>query len=156
MTLRIQRLVNVAMVLITWLTIPLLGSRNIKRFLPASILIVVIDGISIQIGKKLKWWVFYNKPKSYLFGEFPFSIGPFFVSSLWTLKWAYGNFKKFILLNAIINVIFAFPVANFARKFRYYTLVRLTNFQFFLNFISKAFLLYGIQYLFEPKDKRKF
>jgi hypothetical protein len=67
MTIRIQRLVNVAMVLITWLTIPLLGSRNIKRFLPASILIVVIDGISIQIGKKLKWWVFYNKPKSYLF-----------------------------------------------------------------------------------------
>jgi hypothetical protein len=144
------------MVLITWLTLPLLGSRNIKRYLPASILIVVIDGISIQIGKKLKWWVFYNKPKSYLFGEFPFSIGPFFVSSLWTLKWAYGNFKKFILLNAIINVIFAFPVANFARKFRYYTLVRLTNFQFFLNFISKAFLLYGIQYLFEQKDKRKF
>lgn len=156
MTIRIQRLVNVAMVLITWLTLPLLGSHNIKRFLPASILIVVIDGISIQIGKKLKWWVFYNKPKSYLFGEFPFSIGPFFVSSLWTLKWAYGNFKKFILLNAIINVIFAFPVANFARKFRYYTLVRLTNFQFFLNFISKAFLLYGIQYLLEPKDKRKF
>lgn len=156
MTIKIQRLVNVAMVLISWLTLPLLGSRNIKRFLPASILIVLIDGISIQIGKKQKWWVFYNKPKSYLFGEFPFSIGPFFVSSMWILKWTYGNFKKFILLNAIINGIFAFPVANLARKFRYYRLVRLNNFQFFLNFISKAFLFYGIQYLFDKKGKIKF
>ncbi len=144
------------MVLISWLTLPLLGSRNIKRFLPASILIVLIDGISIQFEKKQKWWVFYNKPNSYFFGEFPFSIGPFFVSSMWTLKWTYGNFKKYILLNAMINGIFAYPVASFARKFKYYTLVRINNFQFFLNFLSKAIVLYGIQYFLEPKGKGKF
>jgi hypothetical protein len=155
MTIKIQRLVNVAMVLLSWLTLPLLGSRNIKRFLPASILILFIEMLHAGYGKKQRWWVFYNKPKSYLFGELPYQIGPFLVISMWLLKWTYGNFKRFILLNAITNAIFAYPISDFARKFRYYTLVRFNNFQFFLYFFSKAFLLYGFQYLFESKGKRK-
>lgn len=153
MTIKIQRLFNVAMVLLSWLTLPLLGSRNIKRFLPASILILLIEMLHAGYGKKQRFWVFYNKPKSNLFGELPFQIGPFLVISMWLLKWAYGNFKRFILLNAITHAIFAYPYSNFAKKIRYYKLVRLNNFQFFLYFFFKAFLLYGFQYLFEPKDK---
>ena len=56
-----------------------------------------------RLAKKRKWWVFYNKPKSYVSGEFPFNIGPFFVFSMWVLKSSYGNFKRFLLLNAIIH-----------------------------------------------------
>jgi hypothetical protein len=160
MTIKIQRFVNVAMILLSWLTLPLLGSRNIKKFLPASLLILLIEMLHAGYGKKQRWWVFYNNPKSYLFGELPYQIGPFLVISMWFLKWTYGNFKRFILLNAITNAIFAYPVTYFARKFRYYTLVRFNNFQFFLYFFSKAFLLYGFQYLFgknnSSKGKRKF
>jgi hypothetical protein len=154
MSLRIQWLFNVAMVLLSWLTLPLLGSRNIKRFLPASILIVLIEMFHQRYGKKQRWWVFYNKPKSSFFGEFPFQIGPFLMVSLWTLRLAYGNFKMFILLNAAINAFFAFPYSFFAKKIRYYSLVRINNLQLFLYFFSKAPLLYGLQYLlFENKKE---
>ena len=61
-----------------------------------------------NLAKKRKWWVFYNKPKSYVSGELPFNIGPFFVFSMWVLKSSYGNFKWFLLLNAIIHTFFAF------------------------------------------------
>lgn len=151
MSLKNQWLLNVAMVLISWLSLPLLGSRNIKRFLPSSLLILLVEMIHARYGKKQRWWVFFNKPKSFLFGELPYQIGPFLAISMWILKWTYGNFKRFILINAIANATFAFPISSFARKVRYYTLVRFNHFQFFLYFFSKAFLLYGFQYLFENK-----
>lgn len=149
MTIKVQRIVNVAMVLLSWLTIPLLGSRNIKRFFPASLLIGIVELLHARIGKKQRWWVFYNKPNSFLFGEFPFEFGPFWAASIWLLKWSYGNFKRFILLNGITNFLFAFPISYLAKKYRYYTLVRMNSFQFFLYFFSKAFLFYGFQYFIE-------
>jgi hypothetical protein len=155
LTIKIQRLVNVTIVILAWLTVPFFGLHNIKRFLPASFLIFLIEFITTLIGKKRKWWVFYNKPKAVLFGEFPYLIGPFFVGSMWILKWTYGNFKIFILLNAFVNAIFASPIARFARKIKHYKLVRLNEFQFFLYYFSKAFLLYGIQYLFENRKKKQ-
>jgi len=153
MSLKKQCLINIAMILLTWLSLPFLGKRSIKRFLPASILIVLIEGINAQFGKKRKWWFFYNKPKSYLSGEFPFNIGPHLVGSMWILKWTYGNFKTFILLNAIVDAIFTFPLVNFLKKLKVVRLVRLSNSKFFFYIFYKAFLLYGFQYLFEKKNK---
>jgi hypothetical protein len=149
MSIKIQRVLNVGMVLLAWLMLPCLGKQNIKRFLPAALLITVIEGISANIGKRRRWWVTYNKPNSYLFSEFPFNIGPFLVGSMWILKWTYGRFIPFILLNAAVNAFFAFPFTIFARKVRYYTLVRFNHLQFFIYFFSKAFLFYWIQSLFE-------
>lgn len=71
------------------------------------------------IGKRRKWLVFYNKPNSYLFNEFPFNIGPFFVGSMWILKWTYGNFKLFILLNAIVDGAFAFIMTSVFKRIKY-------------------------------------
>jgi hypothetical protein len=59
MSLKKQWLINVVMILLAWSTIPFLGVSNIKRYLPASILIVILEGLNVQIGKKRKWWVFY-------------------------------------------------------------------------------------------------
>lgn len=152
MSMKNQWLLSVAMILLSWLSLPFLGSRNIKRFLPASILILIIEGINVQIGKKRKWWYFYNKPNSYLSGEFPFNIGPFFVGSMWILKWTYGNFKRFILLNAIVDGAFTPTMSTLFKKLKLFTLVRLNKFQFFLYFFSKSFLLYWFQSLFEKKS----
>ena len=152
MTLKNQWLLNILMVVLSWLSLLFIGTRNIKRFFPATLIIGIIEIMNARIGKKRKWWVFYNKPNSYLFSELPFNTGPFICISLWTLKLAYGNFKKFILLNAIVHAFFSFPYTIFAKKVRYYSLVRFNNFQFFLYFFSKAFLLYGFQYLFENRN----
>ncbi|MEK5443635.1 hypothetical protein [Fredinandcohnia sp. FSL W7-1320] len=151
MSVKMQKIINIAMVLLSWSTLPFLGLQNIKRFLPVSILIGVIEAINAIIGKRRKWWVFYNKPNSYIFNEFPFNIGVFLVISIWLMKWSYGNFKRFILLNAIGNAFFAYPFSKFARKIKYYTLVRFSHFQFFIYFFSKAILFYWFQYLFEKE-----
>ncbi|MDN3018946.1 hypothetical protein PH210_22500 [Paenibacillus sp. BSR1-1] len=153
MTLKIQWLLNIVMILLSWLTMPLLGWRTIRSFLPASILSIVICSLDAQIGKKRKWWSFYNKPQSFIQNEFPFLIGPMLAMSLWTLKWSYGNFKKFIILNAIGEAIFVSPITRVFTKLKLYRLVKFNEFQFFLYFFYKAFFLYGFQYLFEKGKK---
>ncbi|MDQ0256329.1 hypothetical protein J2S74_003749 [Evansella vedderi] len=141
--------VNIAMVIISWLTLPFLGRRNIKRFLPAAILVGLLEAWNVQIGKKRKWWVFYNNRNSYIANEFPFNIGPFFIGTMWILKWTYGDFKKFITLNAIVDGFFAFINSWIMEKLKVAQLVRMNRFQFFLYLFYKAFILYGFQYFFE-------
>jgi hypothetical protein len=139
------------MILLSFLFLPFIGKSGLKRFLPASILIVIFEAINVAIGKKRNWWIFYNKPNSYISGEFPFNIGPFFLASIWILKKTYGNFKKFLILNAIINAFFATIYITILEKLKVVRLSRINNFQFFLYFFYKAFFLYGFQYIIEKK-----
>lgn len=149
-----QWLLNITLIIISWITVPLLGVQNIKRFLPASILAVLLCGVDAKFGKQRRWWAFYNKPQSLIGNEFPFLIGPMLVISLWILKWSYGNFKKFIMLNAIGDVIFVYPITRLFTKIKLYRLVKFNEFQFFLYFFYKAFLFYGFQSLFEKYKKK--
>lgn len=149
-----QSLLNIIMVLLSWLTLPLLGTRKIKKYLPATILVILIHSITTLIGKRRKWWVFYNKPNSYLTGEFPFLIGPFLVISMWILKWTYRNFASFLMVNALAGAFFAFPLATLMKKWKVYTLVRISKFQFFLYFFVKCSLLYGFHYYYEKNKDR--
>ncbi len=155
MSLKNQWLINIVMILLSWLSIPFVGRNSIKRFLPASILIFIFEVLNVQFGKKRKWWVFYNNPKSYASGEFPMDIGPFFVGTLWILKLTYCNFKKFIILNASINAFFAFVLTRLTEKLKVAKLVKLNQFQFFLYLFYKAIFLYGFQYLIDIKRKFK-
>ncbi|MFC0216280.1 hypothetical protein ACFFK0_28180 [Paenibacillus chartarius] len=144
-------LINIAMVVASWLTLPLMSSRSIKRFLPATVMILIVEMIHARFGKKRRWWVFYRKPDSILFNEFPFQIGPFVVTSLWILKWTYGNFRNFLLANVVNNAFFAFVVTEFGQRIKWYKLVKFNRLEFFLYFYQKAFLLYFFQYLIEKR-----
>ncbi|QQZ08449.1 hypothetical protein [Heyndrickxia vini] len=153
MSLKSQWILNGAMIIFSWLTVPFLGKRNIKRFFLASILIVIFESISAYRGKKRKWWIFYNKPHSFLTGEFPFNIGPFLVGSMWILKFTFGKFKRFILVNAIIDGFFTFPLMIVFKKLKIVKLHRINHLQFFLYIFYKSFILYGIQYIIDLKRK---
>ena len=51
MSLKNQWLMNIAMVLLSWLSLFFIGKRNIKRFLPASVLICFLEAINVQLEK---------------------------------------------------------------------------------------------------------
>jgi hypothetical protein len=149
MTRKNQMLLNITMIIVSWLAIPLLGKRTIIRFLPATVISMVICSLDLKIGKRRKWWVFHNNPRSSVKNEIPFLIGPMLVMGLGTLKYAFGDFKKFIFLNAIGGAFFTGPLTKFFTKLNLYKLVKINHFQFFLYFFYKAFILYGFQLLYD-------
>ncbi|MFE8700784.1 hypothetical protein ACFYKX_09170 [Cytobacillus sp. FJAT-54145] len=142
-------LFNLTIIIIPWLSLLFLDKRNIKRYIPASVIIGIVEFVSHIYGHRNKWWKFYDKPKSFIRDELPFDIGPYVPLSIWILKASYGNFKKFVLLNATANALFTFVFMPFLKKIKIIRLNRLNYFQFFFYIHYKAYLLYGAQYLFE-------
>lgn len=146
-----HRAFNVTIILISWLSLLFLEKRHIKRFFPAAVITILYEIIDAKVGQKRKWWVFFHKNKSFVSNELPFCLGPFFIGAIWILRLTYGNFKKFILLNAVVNAFFAYMFTKFLEKTKIARLGRLTEFQFFLYLFYKIPLLYGAQYFIEKK-----
>lgn len=140
---------NLSIIIIPWLSLLLFGQRNMKRYSLSGVFIVIFEIINHLYGHKRNWWKFYDKRKSFIKDELPFSVGPYMPLSLWILKISYGNFKKFVILNVISDGLFAFLIIDVLKKFKIISLNRLNHFQFFIYLHYKAYLLYGIQYLFE-------
>jgi len=82
MTKKKQMLLNIIMIIVSWISIPLVGKKTLVRFFPATIFSIVLCSLDLQIGKKRKWWKFYNNPKSTFLNEMPFLIGPMLVTAL--------------------------------------------------------------------------
>lgn len=144
---------NLLFIIVPWLTLLFIGKRSFKRYSFAGVFIIIFEIINHLYGHKRNWWKFYDMPKRFLRDELPFSVGAYMPLSMWLLKYSFGNFKKFILLNAIADGLFAFLFIDVLKKLKIIRLNRLNHFQFFLYLHYKAYLLYGIQYLIE-KIKR--
>ncbi len=68
---------------------------------------------------------------------------------MWLLKFSFGNFKLFVLLNVIFDALFTWPIMSILKKIKIIRLKNLNKPQFFLYIHYKAYLLYGLQYLVE-------
>jgi hypothetical protein len=153
MATRRHKVFNLSIIVIPWLSLLFIGKRSFKRYSLAGVFIVIFEIINHLYGHKRHWWKFYDKRKSFIKDELPFSIGPYMPFSMWLLKISYGNFKKFVLLNAISDGLFAFIFIDVLKKFKLVSLNRLNHVQFFIYLHYKAYLLYGVQYLVD-KIKR--
>lgn len=146
---------NLTIIFIPWLSLIFIGKNSLKRYSLASSIIGIFEIANHMYGHKRKWWEFYDKPKSFIRDELPFDIGPYVPLSMWILKSSYGNFKKFVLLNAIANGLFSFLFMPFMKKIKIIRLKQLNYLQFFLYIHYKAYLLYGLQYLIERRGINK-
>ncbi|MED3574815.1 hypothetical protein ACTHO0_09455 [Cytobacillus praedii] len=143
--MRQNKLIMLLIMILPWLTIPLIGKKSIKRYLSAGIFISIIVTIESFIAKKRRWWWFHVKIHPNIQGEFPLIWGPFLIGSLWILKLTYRNFYRYIILNLIIDTFFTYAFVNFLQYKGIGTLGRLKKIQLSLLFFFKSLLLYGFQ-----------
>lgn len=142
-------LFNLAIITIPWLSLLFIGKKSFKRYSFTGLFIVVFEIINHIYGHRKNWWKFYDGYKSFFKDELPFSIGPYMPFTMWLLKYSYGNFKKFVLLNVIADGVFAFVLMDVLKKCKIISLNGLTRVQFFFYIHYKAYLLYAVQYLIE-------
>lgn len=142
------------LLILPWITLPLLGKDAVKRFLPASVFISLVVKVESIIAKRRKWWWFYEKINPKLSGEFPLIWGPFLVGSMWILRLTYGKFFTYLISNLIVDSLFVYPFTSFCKRLGLFSLVRLKKIQLSLLFFFKSLLLYGFQFVKEKiKDK---
>ncbi|WP_170972069.1 hypothetical protein [Bacillus yapensis] len=140
----------ILMMILPWLSIPMLGKAAFKRFLSAGLFISLMVRFTNFIAKKRKWWWWYTKLHPEISGSIPLIVGPFFIGSMWILKLTYGKFFRYMLFNLIIDAFFTFVlVDHWLTKFGIASLVRMKKIQLLYVFIILALQLYGFQYLKE-------
>ncbi len=137
------------MLVLSWLSFPLLGKDTIKRFLPAGIFISLLVTVEDVIARKRKWWWWYEKIIPNVSGIVPFLWGPFLIGSMWILKLTYGRFTFYTILNLIIDSIFTFFMVDLLKKLGIASLIRLRKYQLSMLFFIKSLLLYGFQFVKE-------
>lgn len=146
-----SKLFLIAMMVLPWFSVPLLGRSSFKRFLPASLIMSLVVVVESYIARKRTWWWVYKNLFPKIIGEIPLIFGPFLVGSLWVLKCSYRKLPLYILLNSMIHGIFAYPGMDWFKKVGLGSTVRLKRYELMLLFFSKSLLLYLSQYMIEKR-----
>ncbi|CAG9622275.1 hypothetical protein [Sutcliffiella rhizosphaerae] len=135
--------------ILPWFSLPLLGKDAFKRYFPSGIFISIIVLIVNFIAKKRRWWRWHDFLSPKITWVYPFTWGQFIVGSMWILKWTYGNFFRYMLVNLIVDGMFTYGLLYILKKFNIFTLVRMEKMKLMYVFMFDALLLYGFQYLKE-------
>lgn len=138
-----------------WLTFPFLGKQTVKRFSIASIAIGILFGVQSVIAHRRGWWRVYPRLHPKIMGELPFIIGPFYIGALWILKFAYGKFMRYTLLNLGVDFFHIYIFVTWLRKMGIASLIRLKNYQALILFTFNAVLMYYFQRVFDNIIKPK-
>ncbi|NHM30690.1 hypothetical protein [Neobacillus terrae] len=149
-----QKLFLIALLVVPWLSVPLLGRKAFKRFLPTAIFMCTFTKAIDFYGEKKKWWKFYSG-----FGPFNsmnfMNFGPYFATSLWVLKMTYGKFPLFLITNVSLHILFIFGGLKFVKGFKVFSLENLTKFQYLFFSFIRCLILYAFQYITEPTRTKK-
>ncbi|MBB2479665.1 hypothetical protein H5P36_05640 [Bacillus sp. APMAM] len=137
------------MTIIPWLSVPFIGSKTFKRFLPGSLFMCFYLIVEGMIAQKKKWWWFPIGIKPNIVGEFPLIFGPFLVGSIWILKYTYGKFALYFKTNLLIDAFFTYLMIPCLKKIGYVSLVRLSKFRLSILFLIKSVVMYLFQYFYE-------
>lgn len=128
-----------------WLSVPLIGKKSLKRFFPGSLLLTCLIVGEQYLAKKRIWWWYYRKfNRTSLTGETTLVWGPFFVSSMWILKFTYRHFSRYFLANLMVDSFYTYVVMDWFKKIGFASLVRLKKYQLTMLFVIKSLILYGL------------
>jgi hypothetical protein len=153
--MKYSKLLLIIMFIIPWLTLPLLGKKSLKRFLPAGIFISLVVTFESILAKRRRWWWWHESIHPKLQGGFPLTWGPFLIGTMWILKLTYGKFFIYLIVNLVVDTLFTYPFVLFLKKQGIASLVRLKKYQLSVLFFVKSLLLYGFQYIKERLTLRK-
>ncbi|MBT2686677.1 hypothetical protein J7I93_00610 [Bacillus sp. ISL-47] len=150
-----SRSILIIMMILPWLTMPFIKKSEFRRFLPAAILMSIITKLLNIVAYKRNWWQFYTSILPKVKAETAFIVGPYFLASFWVLKLAYGKFKKYMIMNGVLHILFAFPGIAFLKWAGIGTLARVNNIQLTGILLLRAVLLYSFQLMVDAVRKRK-
>lgn len=143
------RLFVFLLAILPWLSVPLLGKKTIKKFLPGTLFMALYVTFEGMVAERRKWWWFPFTVKPNVLAELPLILGPFFVGSFWILKYTYGKFNLYLFANVIVDSVFTYFGLEILKKYGYSTLVRINKFQLSIIFLIKSLVMYGFQVLYD-------
>jgi len=73
---------------------------------------LVLEG---RFAEKKKWWWFPYIIKHNVLAELPLIIGPFFIGSIWILKYTFDKLNLYLLVNLLIDSLLCYGLVQKGR-----------------------------------------
>jgi len=121
-----------------------MNKEDIRRYLPVGVFASLSSIIIADIGAALNFWAL-RENIVLLKGVFPYHLGAAPVITMWIFKFTFGNFGRYIMVDALINVVFAFLWIPFmvARGIR--EMINANELETFLILTGHGIILYIYQ-----------
>lgn len=147
--MRKKRIFNLLMVGIPWFSVLFIGKRSFFRFLPIASFVSLFLCLYSAVANSRKWWV--NKspiiPGNQI--DFTYIFGPYFVGTIWIFKLTYGNFRKYLITNLIVNTFNLFPFFYLSERFGMVKFVKMKYRTWFSVTMVTSLLIYVVHSIIE-------
>ncbi|AFC29113.1 hypothetical protein PM3016_2225 [Paenibacillus mucilaginosus 3016] len=101
----IQQIITISLLVVPWLTILFMDEHERRRFMPTTLFTAVTSGLIYEFGMMLNFWHFEEV-------SFPLVMyGLLPIIGMWVIRFTYGHFLRFMVVNAILDLGFAFVLA---------------------------------------------
>ncbi|MGJ7922114.1 hypothetical protein [Neobacillus sp. LXY-4] len=144
-----RKALSFCILVVPWLTSPLLGKNSFVRFLPVATFVGYIFSFLSEIADEKKWW----KVKNALFPnfrlDFSYLLGLFFITTIWIFKLTFNNFFKYLFTNMAFDYFFVFHVVKFFTKVGVFEFKKMRPKHFYVLSVVTAIIIYFYQRLVE-------
>jgi len=146
-------LIRLCIVLISWSTLLFLPKKSFHRYLPVSIFCSFMVIIVSLFALRYRWWSVKGSIAKLALMDLSFIYGPFFSGTLWIFHFCFGKFKRYLLLNGVMDALLAFPLNAFFQKSNVYKLQNFKPIYIFTMYYAFAIFIYGYQLLIDRSAK---
>lgn len=98
-----------SMFIVPWLSLLFMPKEDIKRWMPAALFTMVANTIILDIGFALRMWEIRETVFPF-YDQLPMAYGGLPIATMWILKFTYGRFWLYALVELILSCVFAYIV----------------------------------------------
>jgi len=140
------------MLILPFLTLLFMKSRDVKRYMPSGLLSIVLTTIVHDVGVTLGFWVVHET--TFPFNEMmPYFYGTMPIMTMWVLKFTFGNYWRYMITNAVLDTGFVYLLLDFFYPVTgVYGLVGITPLQTLPIALLLAVIIYPYQIWQEKLD----
>jgi hypothetical protein len=103
------------MLIVPWITLFFMPKEEIKRWMPAALFVMVTNTIIVDVG--VTWKVWETHQNVYPLSEMiSFVYGALPIGAMWILKFTYGRFWLYAVVQVIFSLVFILLVQPFLHR----------------------------------------
>lgn len=143
----VPTLIRLGVVLISGVSLIFLPKKSFYKYLPVTIFTNVLVLSVCALSIPYKFWVVKGNKTTKVLNDVSYVFGSFFAVTLWIFHLSFGNFKRYVAVNFLMNMLLAFPLNYVFQKLKVYKLVNFKSKHIFLTYFGFSFIIYGFQLL---------
>lgn len=96
-----------SMFIVPWLSLFLMKKEDVKRFIPVALFTLSVSVIVTEIGITTGLW--HIRENTFPLTLIPtYTYGLFPVAAMWILRFTYGRFWIYLIIELVVNLIYAY------------------------------------------------